>query len=119
MRAHDTHSGGRDVLGKMNRETLAPPPPTRFRVKKLPLFSLCVIATAAIACNKLPGSSAAPEIKTEDQKTLYTLGTLIGSNVTSLHLTAAELDVVRVGFADAASGKPPQFPLETYGPKVN
>jgi FKBP-type peptidyl-prolyl cis-trans isomerase FkpA len=55
---------------------------------------------------------------TEEQKTLYTLGVLLGRNITAFNLTAAELDVVKKGLGDAATGKKLEVELEAYGPKV-
>jgi FKBP-type peptidyl-prolyl cis-trans isomerase FkpA len=73
------------------------------------------------ACNKLGGGSsgAAPKLETEDQKTLYALGLLIGRNVQQFNLTPSELDIVKAGIADQALDKKPQVDLQTYGPKVN
>jgi FKBP-type peptidyl-prolyl cis-trans isomerase FkpA len=68
------------------------------------------------------GQSAAPaaaaEPKTEDEKTLYTLGAILGKNVAPLKVTPAELELIQRGIGDAASGKPLVVPFETYAPKV-
>ena len=74
-----------------------------------------------MACNRAsgPGSAAAPKLETEEQKTLYALGLLLGGNVQSFALTPEELEIVKAGLADAATGATPQVELDTYGPQVN
>jgi FKBP-type peptidyl-prolyl cis-trans isomerase FkpA len=73
------------------------------------------------ACNKMGGGGggAPPKLETDDQKTLYALGLLIGRNVQQFNLTPAELELVKAGIADQALEKKPQVDLQTYGPKVN
>jgi FKBP-type peptidyl-prolyl cis-trans isomerase FkpA len=63
-------------------------------------------------------SPAAGGLATEQDKTAYAVGLMLGRNLVPLGLTPAELDVVKKGVADAASGKPPEVDLQTYGPKV-
>ena len=58
------------------------------------------------------------EPKTEDDKVLYALGLSLGKNVTAFKLTAAELEMVKQGMADAATGAKEQVDLNTYGPKI-
>jgi FKBP-type peptidyl-prolyl cis-trans isomerase FkpA len=70
-----------------------------------------------VGCARSSGSDS-PKLETEEQKTLYALGTMVGTNVKQLALTPEELAFVRAGFSDAASGTKPQVELEVYGPKV-
>lgn len=71
-----------------------------------------------IACAQTPAASA-PKLDTDDQKTLYALGLLLGGNIKSFALTPEELNIVKAGITDAATNAKPQVDLETYGPKVN
>ncbi len=64
-------------------------------------------------------TQAAPEPKTEDQKTLYALGLLIGKKLESFNLGKADLDMVQSGLADSVLNKKPQVDLQAYGPKVD
>jgi len=82
-------------------------------------FSICL--DSMVACTKATGggSSDAPKLETEDQKTLYALGLLVGRNIKPFALTPDELSIVRAGLADSVNGTKPQVELETYGPKVN
>ena len=83
-----------------------------------------LLAMATVACQGKGGApadnkGAAAELKTEDEKTLYALGLILGKNACGpLKPTEAELAIIVRGLSDAASGKTPAVPLETYGPKV-
>ena len=72
-----------------------------------------------IACAQTPASSAPVKLDTEDQKTLYALGLLLGNNIKPFALTPDEMAFVKAGLSDAAANANPQVPIETYGPKVN
>jgi FKBP-type peptidyl-prolyl cis-trans isomerase FkpA len=83
------------------------------------ILSLCL--GSLVSCSRLPGSagSAAPKLETEDQKTLYAMGLLLGQRVKPFALKADELAFVKAGISDAATGAKPQVELEIYGPKMN
>src|SRR2546427_6460205 len=90
-------------------------------IKKVVHFvtlSLCVGSMVACAQSSGQGASA-PKIETEDQKTLYALGLLLGRNIKPFALKPEELEIVKKGLSDAATDAKPQVELETYGPKVN
>jgi FKBP-type peptidyl-prolyl cis-trans isomerase FkpA len=72
-------------------------------------FIAVVCALSAFAC------SAAD--MTEDQKTVYAIGAIMGKQVSVFNLSPAELELVKKGLSDAANGKL-AVELETYGPKV-
>src|SRR5262245_27571888 len=82
-------------------------------------FAFCF--GSMIACAQVPGAgaSAPPKLDTEEQKTLYTLGILMGRNIKSFALTPEELAIVKAGLTDAVTDNKPQVELETYGPKLN
>jgi FKBP-type peptidyl-prolyl cis-trans isomerase len=72
------------------------------------------------ACAQSSGQdSSAPKLDTEDQKTLYALGLLLGRNIKPFALKPEELALVRAGLTDAVNGNKPQVDLDAYGPKVN
>ena len=56
---------------------------------------------------------------TEDQKTLYALGQLIGRQTATFRLTPAELENVQSGWRDAVKGGTPAVDMDVYAPKVN
>jgi len=83
--------------------------------------TLSVCLSSMIACAQTSGqnASATPKLETEDQKTLYALGMLLGRNIKQFGLKPEELAFVRAGLTDAATDAKPQVEIETYGPKVN
>src|SRR5438067_1885703 len=74
-----------------------------------------------IACAQTGGSaaSAPPKLETDDQKTLYALGLLLGRNIKPFALKPDELALVKAGLTDAVMDTKPQVEIEAYGPKVN
>lgn len=83
------------------------------------------VAVACAGCNSAEGP-AKPQTQAQDgastseqDKTLYALGTAIGRNVASFDLTEAELEHVKAGFADAALHKEPKIgDPSSYFPKI-
>ena len=74
-----------------------------------------------ISCNKAADSSAstAPKLDTDDQKTLYALGLILGRNIKPFALKPEELAIVKAGITDSVTGAKPVVALEEWGPKVN
>jgi FKBP-type peptidyl-prolyl cis-trans isomerase FkpA len=96
-------------------------PLERKRMKKL-LGMTAVVAVIAAACNTRPPapspSPAGAALASEDDKTIYAAGYMLGKNVGPLSLTPQELELVQRGFTDAATGKQAQVDLQSYLPKV-
>jgi FKBP-type peptidyl-prolyl cis-trans isomerase FkpA len=83
---------------------------------------LTVCLGSLFACAKGPAGSAASEavkLETEDQKTLYALGLLVGRPVKPFSLSPDELAIVKAGFTDSVTDAKPQVELDTYGPLVS
>ena len=80
---------------------------------------LCI--ASLIGCTQKAGSSSSAPVKleTEDQKTLYALGLLMGNNVKPFGLSPEEMEIVKAGVTDVVTGAKPQVELETYGPKIS
>lgn len=54
----------------------------------------------------------------EDEKTIYALGAMLGQRaVQPLRLSEAELEVLQKGIASTARGGTPEYSVEEYGPK--
>jgi len=70
----------------------------------------------AVVCALSAVASSAADM-TEDQKTVYAIGAIIGKQVSVFNLSPAELELVKKGLTDSTNGKP-AVELETYGPKV-
>lgn len=82
---------------------------------------LCGLLTI-VACkgNANPGAPASTgPLRTNDEKTLYALGLLMGQRMGDFNLTPAELAVVQRGVADQVQGRPPVVPLREWGPRIN
>ena len=56
--------------------------------------------------------------KTDDDKTLYALGMIIGRNLGDFNLTPRELDVVKAGMSDVVQKKKAAVDLEKWDTKV-
>ena len=72
----------------------------------------------AAAAPAAPAADPAGGTMTEDEKTLYALGLMLGRNLPGWGLTPAELEVVNRGLADMASGRTPVVELNAYMTKV-
>lgn len=83
--------------------------------------TLLICVAPMIACAPVSGQSDStpPKLETEDQKTLYALGLLLGRNIKPFALKPDELAIVKAGLGDAVTDAKPQVELDTYGPKVN
>ena len=80
--------------------------------------------TGAQAWAQSPAPATAPAtapasgaLKTDDDKTIYSLGLSIGRSIKIFELSPAEIELVKKGMTDSISGKP-EVELETYGPKL-
>jgi FKBP-type peptidyl-prolyl cis-trans isomerase FkpA len=77
---------------------------------------------AALGC-KAKDTPARPEAgmpQTEDERTIYALGAMLGGRFAAqLHLTPAEIEILKKGLSDTASGGQPAFPIDSYGPKLD
>src|ERR1051326_6638017 len=84
-------------------------------------LALSFCFSSMIACAQIRGqdSSAAPKLDTDEQKTLYALGLLLGRNIKPFALKPEELAIVKAGLTDAVTDAKPQVELDSYGPKVN
>src|SRR5262245_9287086 len=79
----------------------------------------CLASITACAQSSGTGASAPPKLDTEEQKTLYALGLLLGRNIKPFALNPDELAIVKAGLSDAVTNSKPQVELETYGPKLD
>ncbi len=76
-----------------------------------------VLAAVLAACRGAP-AAAAPTLESEDDKTLYALGALLGKNIQDLHVTPAELQRVQEGLGDQALGEPARVDMGVYTAKA-
>jgi FKBP-type peptidyl-prolyl cis-trans isomerase FkpA/FKBP-type peptidyl-prolyl cis-trans isomerase FklB len=63
-------------------------------------------------------AQSAPELKTEEQKTLYALGLAIAGSLSSFALSPAELELVKTGVTDGVLNRPRQVDPQGYNAKI-
>jgi FKBP-type peptidyl-prolyl cis-trans isomerase FkpA len=62
--------------------------------------------------------SAAPEPKTDDEKTLYALGLAISQSLGPFALNESDLEFVKAGVTDGVLKRTPKVELQAFGPKI-
>ena len=78
-------------------------------------IALCCLALA------VPTFSAAATnaYKTDDERTVYTIGYLMGRNVATFNLKPAEIKVLQAGLSDSITGKPATVDVASFQPRIN
>lgn len=69
-----------------------------------------------MACNG--GSPESVKLKSEDDKTFYAMGFMLGSNLQRLSLTDHEMQALYKGLVASAKGKKAEVELQIYQPKI-
>jgi len=83
------------------------------------MMKKCVLLfTAFVLASATSARAAAPELKTDEQKTLYALELAMSQSLSSFELTTAELDLVTAGLTDGVLNHQKKVDLETFGPKI-
>lgn len=81
-----------------------------------------LLATCSLAAVVCAGTAFAadPELKTDDDKTIYALGAYLAQRgqITSFGFTPDELKLLMAGFGEVAKGSPSRVDLQTFMPKV-
>jgi FKBP-type peptidyl-prolyl cis-trans isomerase len=83
------------------------------------MLSFCLGSVVSFAQTPGPVPSSPTRLETDEQKTFYALGLLLGDDVKVFALKPEELAIVKSGMTDAVTGAKPQVDLDTFGPKVN
>ena len=87
-------------------------------LKKIAGLACAFALVTAAGCKRFGGGGSANPT-TEDEKTLYTLGMLLGRNLGTFNLNASEVELVKAGLSDMVLKRPHKVDLDTYGPKVD
>jgi FKBP-type peptidyl-prolyl cis-trans isomerase FkpA/FKBP-type peptidyl-prolyl cis-trans isomerase FklB len=66
----------------------------------------------------VPAAADDVELKSDEEKTLYALGTVIGQNLSAFTLSEAELKVVTAGLTDAVLHRKQKVDMQAFGPRV-
>jgi FKBP-type peptidyl-prolyl cis-trans isomerase FkpA len=89
------------------------------RVRRLLAAALVILAGGGlVAAGVALAQPKTPELKTDDQKTMYALGVALARNLTSFNLTPAELELVMAGLTDGVLQRESKVDLQVYGPKL-
>src|SRR5215813_9100580 len=92
--------------------------PRRPRLAVTRLLGSTLAAALVLVATIRPAPAAQPELKTDEQKTLYALGIAIARNLGSFGLTEAELEFVKAGLTDGVLQRELRVDLQTFGPKI-
>ena len=65
-----------------------------------------------------PVSAAGPELKTEEQKTLYALGLALSQSLSTFALSDKELELVKEGLSDGVLVREHKVEVQPYMPKI-
>jgi FKBP-type peptidyl-prolyl cis-trans isomerase FkpA/FKBP-type peptidyl-prolyl cis-trans isomerase FklB len=71
-----------------------------------------------VALLAVPAVAAGPDLRTEDQKTLYALGLAISQNLASFTLSEAELEILKAGLTDGILHRERKVDLQAYLSKI-
>ena len=64
-------------------------------------------------------SAAGPQVKTDDDKTMYALGVALSQNLENFSLNETELELVKLGLTDGVLKRDKKVAdLDSYGPKL-
>src|SRR2546426_5393179 len=80
--------------------------------KALPVTLALVLAAVTVA------GAAGPDLKSDDQKTLYALGLVISQNLATFALSPTDLEAVLAGITDGVLKREYKIDVQTYGPKI-
>ena len=83
------------------------------------MFKSLSVSVAIVLTAVTLAGAAGPELKTEDQKTLYALGLVISQNLSSFNLNASDLESVLAGVSDGVLKKDLKVDVQTYAPKIS
>jgi FKBP-type peptidyl-prolyl cis-trans isomerase FkpA len=73
-----------------------------------------------VVCALLSSAASAQQLKSDDEKSLYAIGYIVGSrNLGPLNLKPEEMKIVERGLADGATGKKAAMDVEAQMEKVN
>ena len=89
-------------------------------------LALCTAPALAADAPKSEAPTAAAKtapakgsFKTDDERSIYTIGFLMGRNVATFKMTPAEVRIIQSGLSDAILGMQPKVDVQLYQPRVN
>lgn len=82
------------------------------------LIAIGVLAALGICGSLQVARAADPELKSDDDKTLYALGVALSRSLGQFGLTATELELVKLGLTDGILNKDKKVNVEEFQPKI-
>ncbi len=82
------------------------------------MIGFFMLVSLLVSCQDKGGSSANIQLKTEDDKTFYAMGFMLGSNLQRLNLNDHELSALYKGVVAAAKADKPEVEMQIYQPKI-
>lgn len=82
------------------------------------LALLLTLVFVLTSCNSQNGGAAKIDLKDDNDKTFYTMGVMLGTNLQRLKLTDRELGALYTGLQAAAKGEKPAVEVSEYQPKI-
>lgn len=82
------------------------------------LLMTLLVTISVVACNNSGNGPAATKLKTEDDKTFYAMGFMLGANLQRLNLNDAELAALYKGIVNSAKNEKPEVEMAIYQPKI-
>jgi FKBP-type peptidyl-prolyl cis-trans isomerase FkpA len=77
-----------------------------------------IVAAAVLLALSVPALAAGPELKTEEDKTIYALGAMVAKNFKDFKLNAKQVEQVQKGMTDSLTGKKLTVDMDKTTPKV-
>jgi len=77
-----------------------------------------IAVAAALLALSVPALAAGPELKTDEDKTVYALGALVSKNFKDFKLSAKQVEQVQKGMTDSLTGKKLAIDLDKQQAKV-
>src|SRR2546425_13345727 len=77
-----------------------------------------VSALALLLTAASPLAAASPEVKTEEQKTLYALGLALSQSLSTFALSDKELELAKEGLSDGVLVREHKVEVQPYMPKI-
>jgi FKBP-type peptidyl-prolyl cis-trans isomerase FkpA len=82
------------------------------------MFKSLAVSFALLLAAVAVAGAAGPELKSDEQKTLYALGLVISQNLASFNLNASDLESVLAGVSDGVLKNDYKVDVQTYAPKI-
>lgn len=82
------------------------------------LLMTLLVTSFMVACNNAGKGPEATKLKSEDDKTFYAMGFMLGANLQRLNLNDAELAALYKGIVHSAKNTKPEVEMAIYQPKI-